>query len=863
MRVFILSAVALLSCGPPSPRTDQPRCAGAPERLRSAAADRADGYLFRALTTTRAAAACAPRDAGRLEAQLLADLGVDADATAAWRRFAAAPGATAADRAEADAAIAELARRPPAERAATPDERATALLLYRDGINLRLQKDYPGALRQLRRAYTLWPHPLTIVQIGAIHRAAGAEVEARRANERALAIAEATRKGRAVARVASGNIGFPSHLSVSADGARIVTIDGTAQLRVWDARTGRQALALELATSGRAEPRNEIIAADVDRHGSLAATVNLGGRVRAWSLDTGRLLREFPADESIGSVAQLPDGRLAIESAAGVRIEPRGGGPATPLPGAPPDVRALAHDADGAIVAALRSTNEVLVWRLDTGPIGKPTAIRLSSIASELAVAPDGQRIAVVIGQELVTLDRRTGATLSRVATDTWIGNIAFGPTGLLAAAVGDGVVQIWDGDKRAATVTTGAHETSLFAWTPDGAQLVTAADDWSLKVFEIAGGAGRELRTIAGLTPSLLRMELAADGHTLATSDITGRVTLRDLRTGAVLRTLYGHKSPALGLAFTPDGRRLVTGAIELAEQEPEMILWDPATGTALAGFAEEIELLVFSRDGRRLYSGRSKLGGGGDNGVWELGGDRFTRLDPESEASLGVDAVAASPTQDLVAGGHNDEIYLAPTTGPLGDPVVLRHDTDGDISVLAFSPDGTQLAAATETGPIHLWDVASRKFLRELPAAAKAPMDMRFTADGKRLAVAYFDGRVGMHDVATGAARLFRAHGSVVLGLQFTPAGHLLTCSMDGSVRIWDPLPPDPAPVATLLTGTDGRWLVVAADGRVDGSPGDEGGASLLSWQIGDVQFPGYVAWNRQHTPGLLRTLLSRATP
>jgi WD40 repeat protein len=113
----------------------------------------------------------------------------------------------------------------------------------------------------------------------------------------------------------------------------------------------------------------------------------------------------------------------------------------------------------------------------------------------------------------------------------------------------------------------------------------------------------------------------------------------------------------------------------------------------------------------------------------------------------------------------------------------------------------------------------------------------------------------------VAARTSRSFAAHESFTLGLQFTPAGQLLTASMDGSVRLWDPR--TERLLATLVSGADGRWLVVAPDGRVDGSPGDEGGASLLSWQIGDVQFPGYVAWNRQHTPGLLRTLLSRATP
>ena len=52
-----------------------------------------------------------------------------------------------------------------------------------------------------------------------------------------------------------------------------------------------------------------------------------------------------------------------------------------------------------------------------------------------------------------------------------------------------------------------------------------------------------------------------------------------------------------------------------------------------------------------------------------------------------------------------------------------------------------------------------------------------------------------------------------------------------------------------------------MISADGRVDGSPRDDGGATMVDWQIGDMQLPGIVGWQRQYTPGLFAEIVQRA--
>ena len=74
--------------------------------------------------------------------------------------------------------------------------------------------------------------------------------------------------------------------------------------------------------------------------------------------------------------------------------------------------------------------------------------------------------------------------------------------------------------------------------------------------------------------------------------------------------------------------------------------------------------------------------------------------------------------------------------------------------------------------------------------------------------------------------------------------------------TVKLWDV---ETGTLLATLFGTEsGDWVVTMPDGRVDGSPGEDGGESLIYWQVGDVQLPGFVGWQRYHTPGLLSEVM-----
>ena len=112
---------------------------------------RTEGYLGRALGKLEAVDhSCRSRQLKLALAETLAELGLTKRAIAAYRAYAKE--AKSDEKLSLQEVIASLRQRPPSQRQASPEERKQALLLYRDGVNLRHDGQHDLAIKQLRRA---------------------------------------------------------------------------------------------------------------------------------------------------------------------------------------------------------------------------------------------------------------------------------------------------------------------------------------------------------------------------------------------------------------------------------------------------------------------------------------------------------------------------------------------------------------------------------------------------------------------------------------------------------------------------------------------------------------------------------------
>src|SRR5262249_26646976 len=110
-----------------------------------------------------------------------------------------------------------------------------------------------------------------------------------------------------------------------------------------------------------------------------------------------------------------------------------------------------------------------------------------------------------------------------------------------------------------------------------------------------------------------------------------------------------------------------------------------------------------------------------------------------------------------------------------------------------LAFSPDGTLLAAGSVDTKVRVWDVRSGALKHTLEGHTNwvASNTLAFAPDGKTLASGGLDGLVILWDPATGAERAkLDNHSLQLLALAFAPDGKILATSSDtgGSVTLWE---------------------------------------------------------------------------
>ena len=276
------------------------------------------------------------------------------------------------------------------------------------------------------------------------------------------------------------------------------------------------------------------------------------------------------------------------------------------------------------------------------------------------------------------------------------------------------------------------------------GAQIVTASDDNTIKLWDATTGVERAEFTEHKSTCAdeegkcwIWGADFSPDGARAVSASRDRSAIVWNTSNAAVITTLRGHGASVYDVAWSPDG-----AAIATASGDDKIIIWNPETGEAvrtLSGHVNDVNAVDFHPGGEILAAASED----GRVSLWNWrNGVRLESL-------------------------------------PIGGP-------GNDVK---FSGDGAMFAAAANNGVVRIWRTVDNNLVGTLNHGAERAFAVAFAADDSVLATSGIDPVIRVWDIATQSlVRELEGHKDGVRGLDSTPDGAwIVSGSRDNTARVW----------------------------------------------------------------------------
>jgi WD40 repeat protein/DNA-binding SARP family transcriptional activator len=419
-------------------------------------------------------------------------------------------------------------------------------------------------------------------------------------------------------------------------GARRVVSAGADGARVSNVAGGRP---LELRHRGK---NPVVVAATFSPDASRVATADFSGSVWLWDASGGRAtLRIQAGDQPLASVRFSGDGRRIVT-------------------GAYDGVVYMAAVHGGAVLAALRGHQ---------GPA--------------LVDFVPGRAALVSVGQEDGTL-RTLVPPATRLPARPGAVPLFSRDKQLVVSGDEQGAIHVWNPTTGRDREFAGHTQASFPQFSPDGAQIVSASYDGTVRLSDVKSGRSRAVATLDG---------------------------------------------PKYAAAIDASGERIaIGGATPLVIQTP-----DGSARLRLRGQRAYVNALVFSPDGQHLLTGS-------DDGTARIWNARSGRLERTLRGHEGVvrGVSYSDDGQWTATAGSDGTVRVWPADG--GDAVILVGH-EGAVNTARFDRRGDRLVSAGDDGTIRIWDAAGGDALLVLYRHEGIASGADFSGDGRRSVVSAGD--------------------------------------------------------------------------------------------------------------------------
>lgn len=651
-----------------------------------------------------------------------------------------------------------------------------------------------------------------------------------------------------------------SALDMSADGRWLVSGDESGQVKIWDLEPALpSAFTLPVGHTGK------VTGVATNNNGSRVVSSGEDMTARNWKVTAGRAGKPVvvPHEEVVvTSIALAPDDRWAVTGGADGQVRLWSPTTRVPtlrwalLPGHKGAVSLVEVSADSSMAVSVAQDNDLWIWDLQA-KVPSASSVRLPGHSGRIIqLALYSPPAGVAAGRHVPTsaftasadgtarswdLDQRKSGAISRVFSGHAGGvrSVAASGDGLWAITGGaDRVARVWDwqslptGDAPSeadlprvgsASQVGRGHTAAVVAVAVDpfGRRMITGSADNTARVWDMRHPTRLVSLPLEDLHTDRVRAVAVSPSDRWAVSgDNAGRLVIWDIQADRPPGiTLTGHSGEIGAIAFTPDGKQVVSVSTDRTAR-----VWtlSETPGSAddevkVLAHDDEVIQLAIGGEGRWLLTGTltSAL-------LWDLQGS----LDAPQQTFKGheddLKVVAVDPRGRWAATGSADRKILLYDLERLdGRATAKLRQHEGAIAVLAFHPQGKWLASGSADKSIRLWDLKSAhpdEGSVALAGHGGGITDLEWSLDGRWLVSASNDGTIRVWDsrkkhseMAEGVIVLEGHTANTVVPQVALVSGErglaqVVSVGYDGTARLW---PLESAELLQLACTAAGRRL------------------------------------------------------
>jgi WD40 repeat protein len=373
-------------------------------------------------------------------------------------------------------------------------------------------------------------------------------------------------------------------------------------IHVWDVAAGKEV--------GKLGPMpDNLFGLAINTDGSLVAAAAYDGNLRLWNTKTrqGKVIQLQDGKKKTAvtfCIAFAPDGKSVAtghEANNAVRVtrlekfvavaversseEKKTGGGLLPseLRGHTGVVHHVAFSPDGSMLATASFDKTIKIWDAETGKElntlkGHTDHVYCVAFSSDSTMLASGSR-----DKSIRVWNVRDGKLLKELKGHTEsVDTVAFNPNGkVLASGSVDKSVRLWNIVTGTEIAKLGEHSDGVnwLAWGPHGLTLASAGNDGIIKIWD--GASKTQLKSIAvkGSKDGVAQVEFAPDRKVLYACGPDKCLHVWDLGTATEISKLGPLSDAPVGLAVSPDGKRVATACFD-----GHLSMWDMQNGESKA---------------------------------------------------------------------------------------------------------------------------------------------------------------------------------------------------------------------------------------------------------------------------------------